>query len=144
MEVGRTDIELCKKFLNRAKEDLDVAEILLKKGKYADSAYHSQQAAEKAGKALLILEKKFISDHIISGIISKVLDEEAAKEIVPKLISLEEHWIKPRYPYPGRKLIWDPLKEYTKEIAEDALEKAKFVLDRIEKILKEKYGVDVE
>ncbi|MGC9059305.1 MAG: HEPN domain-containing protein [Candidatus Aenigmatarchaeota archaeon] len=105
------DIELCKKFVERGKEDLNSAEVLLKHGFFADSTYHSQQAVEKVCKALLILENKFVSDHIISGIVSKILDKELAKEIIPTLKSLEEHWIKPRYPFIGRKLIWDSLKE---------------------------------
>jgi HEPN domain-containing protein len=67
-----------------------------------------------------------------------------SQEIIRNVSSLEEHWIKSRYPFVSKKLIWDPTKEYTREIVEDALNKAKFVVNEIEKVLKEKYGLSLE
>ena len=48
---------LAQAFYRRACEDRDVAQILLKEGKYADAALHSQQCGEKAIKAFLVIEK---------------------------------------------------------------------------------------
>jgi len=140
MEIDKTDLELSKSFMKKAFDDLKSAEILLKNEQYSDSTFHSQQAAEKASKALLILNKMFVREHIVSPLLAKI---EVNRDIVKNVSSLEEHWIKPSYLFVGRELIWDPTKEYTKEIAEEALEKAKFVVSEIEKILKEKYGVSL-
>jgi HEPN domain-containing protein len=107
MEIDKADLELVKSFMRKAYDDLKSAEILLEKGQYSDSTFHSQQAAEKSSKALLILNKIFVREHIISQLLFN-------------------------------------LGVNTKEIAEDALKKAKFVVNEIEKILKEKYSLDLE
>jgi len=143
METGKNSKEFIKVWLKRAKADLKSAEDLLRCEDFADSTYHSQQAAEKACKALLIAENVFVEKHKISKWFKKVfsgkIDENVVNEIIKNVRDLEKHWIKPKYPFIGKGYIWDPTKEYTKEIAEDALRKAKFVLNAIEKILKEKY-----
>jgi HEPN domain-containing protein len=141
MEIDEADLELAKSFMRKAYDDLKSAEILLEKSQYSDSTFHSQQAAEKSSKALLIMNKIFVREHIISHLLFGL---EVNEEIIRSVSSLEEHWIRPRYPFVGKKLVWDPTKEYTREIAEDALKKAKFVVSEIEKILKEKYGLILE
>jgi HEPN domain-containing protein len=141
MEIDKTDLELAKSFMRKAYDDLRSAEVLLKEGQYSDSTFHSQQAAEKSSKALLVLNKIFVREHIVSHLLFGL---GVSQEIIRNVSSLEEHWIKPRYPFVSKKLIWDPTKEYTREIAEDALNKAKFVVNEIEKVLKEKYGLNLE
>jgi HEPN domain-containing protein len=143
MEFNNINIKLSKKFIKRSEEDLKVAELLLKNKDYADSTYHSQQVGEKSGKALLILEGKFVRDHIVSYLLQKLKIKEI-NEIVIKTKNLEKHWIKPRYPIPFDEKIWDPLEEYNEKIAREALTNAKFVLDSIKKILKEKYNLELE
>ena len=147
MEAGKDSRELAKVWLKRAKADLKSAEDLLNSNNYADSAFHSQQAAEKACKALLIVENAFIEEHKIAKwfkkVFSKKIEDDQLNEIVKNVLELEEHWVKPRYPFAGKGYIWNPLEEYTKEIAEEALNKAKFVVREIEKILKEKYGLSL-
>jgi HEPN domain-containing protein len=73
---------------------------------FNNSAYHSQQAIEKAIKALLILHNQFIETHLIAD---KV-----------------------------KGLVYDKVVEYSK-----SLEKADFVVNEIEKILEEKYGLSL-
>jgi len=46
--------------LRQIENDLDTARILLEHEKHSDSVFHSQQAAEKALKALYLFEKKEI------------------------------------------------------------------------------------
>ena len=140
MEIDKTDLELARSFMRKAYDDLRSAEVLLEEGQYSDSTFHSQQAAEKSSKALLVLNKIFVREHIVSHLLFNL---GISQEIIRNVSSLEEHWIKPRYPFVSKKLIWDPTKEYTREIAEDALKKAKFVVTEIENILKEKYGLSL-
>jgi HEPN domain-containing protein len=147
MEIGENSREFIKAWLRRSKADLKSAEDLLINEDFADSTYHSQQAAEKACKALLIAENAFIEEHKISKwfkrVFNKKIEENRLNEIVKNVMGLETHWAKPKYPFAGKGYIWDPTKEYTREIAEDALKKAKFVVSEIEKILKEKYGLSL-
>jgi len=140
MEIDKTDLELARSFMRKAYDDLRSAEVLLEEGQYSDSTFHSQQAAEKSSKALLVLNKIFVREHIVSHLLFNL---GISQEIIRNVSSLEEHWIKPRYPFVSKKLIWDPTKEYTREIAEDALKKVKFVVTEIENILKEKYGLSL-
>lgn len=140
MEAGKDNIEFAKKFMRRAEADLRAAAALLREGNYADSAYHSQQTAEKSGKALLILEGRFVRDHIISPLLGKLQAEDMA-DIAVKVRMLEKHWLKSRYPELQETGIWDPLEEYTKDMAKDAMEKAGAVLAAIGRIMKERHGV---
>jgi len=139
MEDRRISVELAKEFLITAKADLKSAELELNGGIYNNSVYHSQQAAEKAAKALLILHNKFVETHFVADRIKGLVSDE----VVKKLKSLEKHWIIARYPFIRHKEIWSPVKAFTEEDAKDALEKAKFVVKEIEKILKEKYGIEI-
>jgi HEPN domain-containing protein len=56
-------------WLSEALEDLYVAKILLREGKYGASCFHSQQAAEKASKALLLLHGRSEPGHSISELL---------------------------------------------------------------------------
>jgi HEPN domain-containing protein len=62
MEIGENSGEFIKAWLRRAKADLKSAEDLLRNEDFADSTYYSQQASEKACKALLIAENAFIEE----------------------------------------------------------------------------------
>ncbi len=57
---------------------------------------------------------------------------------------LERHWIRPRYPFPEMGDIWNPLEEYEEEDANEAIEKAEFVFERLKALLKERYGLVTE
>lgn len=144
MENKRFDKELVKSFVEAALADLKSAEAMLKEGIYNNSVYHSQQAAEKIIKALLLVHNIFKATHIVSPELKKIeREEEIRKEIINAIKGLEEHWVTSRYPFRMGKEIWNPVKAFTEEDAKDALEKAKFVVKEIEKILKEKYGIEI-
>jgi len=131
--VGSEEINLkfSKEFLLTAKEDLKAAEVLLKENNFNNSVYHSQQACEKAIKALLILHNEFLETHFVADRAAKFLDEKT----VNYAKSLERNWIITRYPFKRKNEIWSPVKAFTKMDAEESLEKAKFVVERIEEII---------
>jgi len=144
MEISSDRIKLARLFYKRSKMDLGVAEELLKSEYWSDSAYHSQQAGEKAVKAILVLQDVIVRDHIVSAIFGRIIHDE---DIEMRLKDLERHWIKPRYPLPPRTSdedFWDPTESYSKGIAENALEKAKFIFNWAENYAKERYNVDIE
>jgi len=144
MENKRFDKELVKSFIEAARADLKSAEVNLREGIYNNSIYHSQQAVEKIVKALLLVHNIFKATHIVSPELKKIeKKEEIKKEILNSVKSLEEHWVTSRYPFRMGKEVWNPVRAFTEEDAKDALEKAKFVVREIEKILKEKYGIEV-
>lgn len=152
MGISQDNKNLAISFLRRTREDLEVAKELLKTKHYPDSTYHSQQCCEKAIKAILVLNKIYITEHMISGVFSSMVvlkhrEKEWKKKLEKVLVfarDLEKHWVKPRYPMPRKELLWDPLKEYTREIAEEVKEKAEFVFKTLTSFLKEKYGLKLD
>ncbi|ACX72260.1 hypothetical protein Metvu_0399 [Methanocaldococcus vulcanius M7] len=63
MENRRFNIKYANLFIKRAKEDLEVAKVLLETNHYPDAVYHSQQCAEKAIKAEIFYLKWTLGDH---------------------------------------------------------------------------------
>jgi len=132
---------LARAFCKRACEDRDVARILLKEGKYADSALHSQQCGEKAIKSFLVIQNRFLTSHIVSGELSRIIEEQNipdGEHLLEIVRHLERHWIKPRYPFlstDGK--IQDPLDIYTEKQASEALQNAEYVLERVKALLPE-------
>jgi len=147
MGISKNNLRLIKAFIERSKADIDSAVSLLKSQNYADSAYHSQQAAEKIVKCVLIASNYFVRSHIISGIFQNIVNKEAGRwkkglsDVNKCLLDLEVHWIRPRYPEEENGKIWNPIKEYKKQDAEDALKKAKSVVSKVKHYLKEKFGI---
>lgn len=136
------NVELAKAFMRRAKADLKSASDLLKAGDYADSVLHSQQCAEKAAKAHLILENKFVAKHVVTGVYSEIVGEDSALERVLRACEeLERDWIRPRYPFPEEHGVWDPIANYKKQDAQRALESAEFVFNTIMQYLERRYGL---
>ncbi|MEM0481114.1 MAG: HEPN domain-containing protein [Candidatus Aenigmatarchaeota archaeon] len=99
------------------------------------SVYHSQQAAEKALKSVLILLGKEIHEHRVSSIfrdeILSKYDYPYLEEIVEKAFWLEQHWLKSKHPL--KKIngkIEIPYEIYDEKVARKALEYAEFVLKK--------------
>ncbi len=141
-------VEYAKVWVEEASRELYAAKLLLENDIFELSVYHSQQCAEKALKAVLILLGKEIHEHRISGIFR---DEVAIKydfpylnEIVNKAFWLEQHWLSSRYPFKkinGNVVI--PYRIYKKEDAQKALEYASFILEKIKEFLREEFLLDV-
>lgn len=87
-------------WLSEALEDLSVARILLREGKYAASCFHSQQAAEKASKALLLLLGRFEPGHSVSELLLAAQRSGASitDEHVQYARVLDRYYIPTRYP----------------------------------------------
>ncbi|MEM5881765.1 MAG: HEPN domain-containing protein [Candidatus Aenigmatarchaeota archaeon] len=60
-----------------AEADLKSAKILLETNNFNNSAYHSQQATEKAIKALLILKNEFVESHFVADKAKKILEKKS-------------------------------------------------------------------
>ena len=132
---------LARAFYRRACEDRDVAQILLKEGKYADSALHSQQCGEKAIKSFLVIQNRFLTSHIVSGEFSRIIEEQNipdGEHLLENVRHLERHWIKPRYPFlsmDGK--IQDPLVIYTEKQASQAFLLSESILGWVKTTLAE-------
>lgn len=147
MGISENNLKLILAFIERSNADIDSAGSLLKSGNYADSAYHSQQAAEKIAKCALIAGNKFVRSHVISGVFQAVANKEDEKwkkelsAVNKQILDLEQHWIRPRYPEAENGEIWNPLKEYRQKDAEQALKKAKEVSSKLLIYLEQKFGI---
>ena len=144
MEPGRNNLEFSRLMYLRAKGDLETAQILFDNGQWADCVYHSQQCVEKIIKVVLILENKFVEEHIVCEFFEDTLKEKGLmddemKKLIAKIKSLEEHWVKPRYPFIAEMEVWNPMNQYTKEMAEKGIQDAKEVFDKIYELLKKNY-----
>ena len=147
MEISRNRVKLAMMFFERAKGDLKSAKDLLSAEDYADSVFHSQQCSEKIVKVILVLENTFVREHIVSEIFARTVLPKAGnrKEILIKIIDtlrdLEEHWVRPRYPLISELEVWNPLNEYKKEDAQNAIEKATFIFESLTTLLRDRYKI---
>ena len=113
----------CEQWLSRAKADLALARTALPEGGvYEDLAFHAQQAAEKAIKAVYVkMEKRFAYTHDIAELLSG-LDRLSVPltEEVKEAADLSTYAWESRYPYVG-----DPV---TKEEHQEAVRHAETVI----------------
>jgi len=115
-----------KEWLEKAREDLDVAEYNLKGNKLSAAAFYFQQAAEKALKALQIEKlNRFERTHDLV-ILAKSLD--TPKEIIEICESVTIYYVITRYP--------NSKQEYTKKDIMNAGNGSKKVIRWIEEMLK--------
>lgn len=135
-DMSRWDIEAARWFKD-ALEDLNVAEDLLKSSHYAASCFHSQQAAEKALKAVLYKRGIEARGHSVYSLLLEVGREygETIIHLENYAKLLDKHYTPPRYPnlHPGIDLPAYQL--YVMEDAEKCLEAAKAVINFVKKLL---------
>lgn len=124
----RLSIEYLKRWLRKAEENLRLAEAALKEELYAFSCFHSQQAAELALKALIILRKGYQPfTYLLTELAAEVSDAAALKlPSADDLRWLQEHYVQSRYPNAR-------LSDYTEEEAVKAVEIGRRVLNEVKR-----------
>ena len=117
--------EEVEKWIEKAEEDLSDAEFTFKNKRFSLSAFLSHQAAEKALKALYILKfKRLWKIHDLEKL---CLTINANRSIIKISKKLNPHYIETRYPTET---------EYTEEIAKEALENSRKVVEWVKRKLK--------
>ncbi|RKY57572.1 MAG: DNA-binding protein [Candidatus Latescibacterota bacterium] len=106
----------------QAEEDLDTARVLLENDKYYASVFFSQQAAEKALKALYIhIKREYPRTH---NLVELAQDLEAPEEILEAVKELNPDYLSTRYVNAANGI---PAQMYTRRSAEVHLEYAREV-----------------
>ncbi|MFA4700349.1 HEPN domain-containing protein [Pyrococcus kukulkanii] len=117
----------------QALEDLKTAEVLIEAGRYYASVFFSQQAAEKALKALYIEVKKELPPKTHSLIrLSEELNIKD-EEILDAVLDLNPEYTVTRYPDAANEV---PARIYNRRSAVEHFEKAKKVVEFCRKRLK--------
>ncbi|TFF89534.1 MAG: HEPN domain-containing protein [Promethearchaeota archaeon] len=121
-----------KLWLEEAKWDYNNAKILLENDRYNTVVFTSQQAAEKAIKALLFYCNLNGWGHSIFSLLIKYKEKinREIEDIKSDALFLDKHYITTRYPdsLPGI----SPHIAYTKEEAKNSIEKAKKIIKFVE------------
>ncbi|MEM5810917.1 MAG: HEPN domain-containing protein [Candidatus Aenigmatarchaeota archaeon] len=131
-----------------AREDLKRAERAFSSNDFPDCVYRSQQATEKSIKTILELNEIIVRDHYVAeklkDLIKRNIEFKNLIEIVEiaRWFEKDKKWEITRYPIEKENELVLPEEVFTKEIASEALKKAKLVFDSVSKILKEK-GVEI-
>jgi HEPN domain-containing protein len=114
-------------WLATARGDLEGARVLLRGGQHNLAAFHAQQAAEKALKAILAEAGRLFRGHACVDLLAELQSDGIA--IPPELESaarrLDLHYIQSRYP---NGLGGDPTHYYDAGIAEEAVRHAEAFL----------------
>jgi HEPN domain-containing protein len=147
LESSKNRLNLARLYFKKARADLESAKHLVSFAQYANAVFLAQQCAEKSAKATLAMKNIEVREHIVSGYLaSEVVAfapeawEERAREVVRMLVALEEHSIRPRYPFVTASRIWDPEKGYDKQAAEAAIAKAERILRDLEGFCGSNFG----
>jgi hypothetical protein len=126
-----------------ARRDYEIGLTLTKGGYFDKAVYHFQQSVEKAVKAVLISQGVFQKTHFVGSILEGMINEmdasEASKERLKELarisINMEPEVSLSRYPGIIKDALWIPYKEYSREDAEEAMDKANIELKVAEDFL---------
>ena len=114
--------EVCE-WLRKAEKDLRAAEVLLRGGLHEEAAFHSQQAGEKALKALLVAHRvRPPKTHSIEHLLSLLANHEDVKPFYDmEADALTDYAVGARYP--GLPIV--------PEEAEEALETARKMVELV-------------
>jgi len=135
IDIERMSYERWRDWLDEAGDDLASAEILLREGRYSKVCFLSQQAAEKAVKALLIFKfKRFETIHSVAELLRRA---EASEELIKLGVELDRHYITSRYPNAWP--LGAPSKMYREEEAVSAVNAARRIIEYVEGEIKTNY-----
>lgn len=112
------------------KKELERAINAFKRNDYPDSVFHSQQAVEKMVKAFLEANRIIVRDHYVAHKLEKFPDLGDVKDCAI-WFEMDKKWESSRYPIEVNEKILSPEDVFTKNIAKEALKKAKFVCEKI-------------
>lgn len=116
-----------KDWLRQAKRDLEHAKHSLRDGDYEWACFATQQAAEKAVKALYQKLGAEAWGHSVSALLANLPPQIHPEEVlIDKAKELDKHYIPPRYP--NFQPTGAPLDYYTKMEAERAIEHAEAIV----------------
>ena len=122
MKPARSEAE---RWLRQAESDLAFAELGAREGFPAQACFTSQQAAEKALKAVLYLAgARFVPGHSLVELLERArVDAESLLELRDSARQLDQYYIPTRYPngLPGGV----PAEVFSDEQAEDAVNRAR-------------------
>jgi HEPN domain-containing protein len=126
-----------KDWFSEALEDLSIAKILLREKKYAASCFHSQQAAEKAVKALLLFFGRFEFGHSVSELLltARNLEIKVANEHIQYARILDRYYIPARYPNAFER--GAPHEYFLEKDAEEAVKLTEEIIKFVEKEIKQ-------
>lgn len=117
-------------WLNTARQEVEVAEKLLDGRSYNFCAFHCQQAAEKALKALLIERGGWARTPSCLVLIGELGERgENLSSFATDARRLDIHYIDSRYP---NGLVGEPSAFYDETIAREVLEAARRILGHVE------------
>ena len=121
-------------WLHEAQEDLEVAEDLLKLGRYAHACFLAQQAAEKALKALVLATlRRLERTHDLTELHSLVEGRLSLPEsAVRRLPILSAYYMVARYPNAGLRR---PSVSINRSQAQEAVEVARQVVGAVKQAL---------
>lgn len=124
--------KIVENYLNEAYWDLENAKILLKNQRYSTAVFHSQQASEKAVKALLFSCNLNGWGHSITTLLEKYkeIKNRQISSVEKEALSLDKQYITTRYPdsLPGIA----PHKAYNKEEAQHYIKQAERIINYVE------------
>ncbi len=127
------DISEADRWLLEARADLQTAEILFQAGRYNACAFYSQQAAEKALKALLFARHEVAWGHSTLELLWKVEtlgEPDVTEDLRQAVRKLDLHYIPSRYPNAFPAGI--PSEHYDENMGQEALEWARLVMNYVE------------
>lgn len=122
------------RWFSQAKEDYQVAELLRRESKFAQSCFYCQQATEKALKALWYYNDKEPWGHSVCRLIEDFENEpqhSALMEFHEDAQLLDRFYIPTRYPNGLPELI--PQEAYSERDAKDGLKSATRIIGFVEK-----------
>ncbi len=135
--------EFSRKYFLEARKDLKRAERAFEEGDYPESVFHSQQCVEKAVKALIEAKREYVFNHgpFLSSLFIRVYRDEWMDYFDYVVDCLEwfiEYYTRSRYPFLLRSRVYSPEEFITRELAEEALTRARRVLDIAGRVLRRK------
>ena len=132
MKASRNEAE---RWLRQAESDLAFAELGAREGFPAQACFTSQQAAEKALKAVLYLRgERFVPGHSLVDLLERVTTgTETLLHLRDSARQLDQYYIPTRYPngLPGG----IPAEVFSESQAEDAVEQARSFIEAARTLL---------